>query len=75
MSRYAVLKGELNFKMTTLFGKKHGWELQKLLLSDRKTFWRVTTPSSCWPATEPEIQLWKMLGRAKRWPKQGYVNT
>jgi hypothetical protein len=47
------------FKMLTAFGRRRGWELQRLLIQ-RKVFWRLTGRDWCAPASSAEVALWKL---------------
>jgi hypothetical protein len=49
------------FKMTTKFGKRRRWEIQRLLIN-RRVFYRLTGHFWCMPATHAEIALWKLTG-------------
>lgn len=47
------------FEMLTKFGKRRGWELQRLLIG-RRVFWRLTeADGGCCPASAVEVILWK----------------
>lgn len=54
------------FKMRTDWGRRHGWELQRLLLPSG-IFWRVTgSDGSCRPASPHEIALWISMRRKRK---------
>ena len=46
------------FKMSTAWGKRKGWEIQKLTI-ERRVFYRMTGKTWCLPATPTEIALWR----------------
>ncbi len=51
------------FKMSTPFGKRRGWELQRLVVS-RRVFWRLTeADGGCCPASAVEVILWQECAR------------
>lgn len=52
------------FYMTTTFGKRRGWEIQRFRLRNRSFFYRLTRRDSCAPASASEIDLWRYAGLA-----------
>ena len=48
------------FQMTTSFGKRRGWEIQKLRQRDRAVIYRLTERNSCVLASDAEIALWRL---------------
>jgi len=48
------------YRMTTAFGKRRGWEIQKLRLQDGHIYYRLTHMDSCMPASDAEVVLWRV---------------
>jgi hypothetical protein len=46
------------FRMTTPWGKRRGWEIQRLLIR-RRVFYRMTWRNGCLPANYAEVALWR----------------
>lgn len=55
--------------MRTAWGKRRGWELQRVTMSDGKVFWRVSERNGgIHAATPQEIALWRFLPSHWRTP-------
>jgi len=46
--------------LKTAFGKRHGWEIQRVMLGQR-VYWRVAGKDWNSGATRHEITLWRLL--------------
>lgn len=51
------------FRMTTAWGRRRGWEIQKLMLGKRP-FYRLTGRTWCLPADDFAVALWRASGMA-----------
>lgn len=48
------------FAMRTAFGRRYGWEIQKLMLG-RHPYYRMTDRvGACGPASSREVALWRL---------------
>jgi hypothetical protein len=48
------------FKMTTEFGKRRGWEIQRMSFGKGQPYYRMTErDGGCREATERELAIWR----------------